>query len=174
MANKSLAEQFDAGIKAFEPLPAGSYDVEVTSVVFTRKQGKNPYFVLDYKVISGPNTGKNVRYQNITFNESDDDKNGYFFNKMSTLGIADRTFWASFATIDDAAPTVAQALIGRKATLVLRIKEFGGKFSNEVDKILPLGGSLTGGVPGVPTLPNVGLPQPTTSAITLPNLPAGL
>jgi hypothetical protein len=181
MASKNIGELQVMGGKGFEPLPAGPYPVEVTNATFVRKPGKNPYFKVEFSIAEGPYKNRKF-WDNMTLAESESSA-GVFFGKMRNLGLGEE-FWAPWTTkeIDEAAPYVCQALIGKPAVVHVEIKDYQGNLSNNVTRVLKAGPASTpqipvGGVVPTPTqVPVQGVPPNTTApaVVGVPNLPPGL
>ena len=185
MATTSISELREIAAKGNQPLPAGPYLMEVTNATFTTKTNGNDVFTITYTVTSGPYKGKTVRdYLTIS-----DASVPVVFSKLAALGLDD-AWWAQVPVteIDQAAPYVAQALIGRTFGVQVKVDEYNKRLNNKVDKILTdaeaavafAGGQGAAPVPSVPSVPqrSSGTASFITSGPapipTVPNLPPGL
>ncbi len=165
MTTRTIGElQGIAASSSYAPLPADSYAVEVTGADFVSKVGKNPYFKVEFTVVEGAYARRKV-WTNIVLGESEGSI-GYFFNKLAKLGL-DSEFWNNHpnAAIDDIAPEVCQRLIGRPAVVLLKIRDYQGTLSNEVDKITAATTLGASGVAQAPVSRPAGVP---------PTLPPGI
>jgi hypothetical protein len=167
MAKATIGELQVLGGKGFEPLPDGPYVVEVTNAEFVNKPGKNQYFKVEFTVAEGPYKNRKL-WDNITLAESEGSA-GVFFGKMRNLGLGE-DFWAPYQQkegLDEAAPYVCQALIGKPAVVHTEIREYQGNYSNRIKRLVRAGGTLN---PSVPTIP-LGSALPTTPVQSVPSIP---
>lgn len=147
----------------YEPLPSGDYDVEISKSEPKTSQNGKSMFKVQMKVLSGPHANSILFHQ---FVVSPDSPNAlsFFFQHMRALGL-DATFFAQQPTEQ----AVADALLGRRATVNVGQRDWQGKAQNEVKKVTP----LTGGVTNAPTsvaafgVPNI--PTPVVAAPTTEN-----
>jgi hypothetical protein len=181
MAKATIGELRALGGKGFEPLPAGPYAVEVTNAEFVAKPDKNPYFKTEFTITEGPSKGRKF-WDNITLAQSEGSA-GVFFGKMRNLGLGE-DFWDPWQAkdLDESAPYVCQALIGRPAVVVVYIDDsYQGRIQNKIRSIqapkagvpTPTGAAYIPAEPLQVTTAPRAFTGPTSTPV-VPNLPPGL
>lgn len=152
----------DAKSASFEALPVGDYDVEVEKADSVTSSNGRPMVKVTFKVIVGPHTNRKI-INNYVLVVDNPTALAIFFRNMKVLGLGDEFFAALGAsgTLDP----VAQALVGRRARLKLKQREWNGEMRNEVDQTMPytgapggMGGPAAGPAAGPSAM--VGTPSP--------------
>lgn len=161
--------------KAFESLPVGTYNVEVTGAEVKTAKSGNTYYHLELTVEDGPSKGKKV-WTNVTLNGENP---GTFFGQLRSLGL-DAAHFAQFPEIDEddteghaaVHDVTAAALIGKRAIApVKQGKPYEGQPRTEVGFFKPQTAAASNS--SVPTIPGTAPAAPTTPAVpTVPVVPA--
>ena len=142
----------------FEPLPAGPYDCEVAKAEATQSSSGKHMWKVRFKVLAGPHANSTI-FTNIVLSPDNSNALGFFFQHMGALGLS-RDFFAQSPSPD----TVADAILGRKARVTVKQKEYQGSIRNEVTGIAPLAGAApaTGPAGSTPAPPPPPPPAPAT------------
>lgn len=147
----------DAKSASFEALPVGDYDVEVDKAESVTSSNGRPMIKVTFKVIVGPHTNRKI-INNFVLVVDNPTALAIFFRNMKAMGLDD-SFFASLGASGTLDP-VANALVGRRARLKLKQREWNGEMRNDVDGVLPytgapggMGGPVAGpqGLTGVPS-----------------------
>lgn len=164
--------------KAFESLPVGTYNVEVTGAEVKTAKSGNTYYHLELTVEDGPAKGKKV-WTNVTLNGENP---GTFFGQLRSLGL-DAAHFAQFPEIDEddteghaaVHDVTAAALIGKRAIApVKQGKPYEGQPRTEVGFFKSqTSAASNSSVPTIPgTAPTAPI-APTAPAVpTVPVVPA--
>lgn len=142
----------DAKTASFEALPVGSYDVEVEKADSVTSSNGRPMIKVQFKVIVGPHTNRKI-INNYVLVVDNPTALAIFFRNMKALGLTDE-FFASLGASGTLDP-VAQSLVGRRARLKLKQREWNGEMRNEVEQTMPFTGA-PGGMGGVTPGPSAG------------------
>lgn len=175
------------GAAAFEPLPAGEYDVRIIESNAQRASTGKPMIKIRFEVTSGPRAGRKFFHNFVitTQGENAERAMAVFFRNMKTLGLDEAYFRA-----DPPLETVAKDLLGRVCRVMTNVREWQGQLNENVTRINPAtpGQSLAAATPagqngsGAPmNFGGLPAPQPTAAVnptaqpeqvvTTPPNLP---
>ena len=126
-----------------EPLPAGKYDVTVTSVKVVETKTGKPMLKLSGKVANGPHANKGV-YDNMVITVDSDTAMYIFFKDLAAHGLG-KDFFATNPSLD----AIASALEGTTANWNISIQSSGAYAgNNEVKgKSAVAGGASTTAAP---------------------------
>lgn len=157
--NDLLKSADDAG---FSAVPPDEYDVEVVKAeAKVSSTSQRNMIVVQLKILAGPHAGKSV-FNNFVITTDNPNALGFFFRNMAALGL-ERTYFESNPPLAQ----VAAALVGRKATVKVSVREWNGSERNQVDSIKKLAG--VGGA--TPFIPGVVVPQQMATTPPLPPAP---
>ena len=107
-----------------EPLPAGKYDVTVSSVKVVETSTGKPMLKLSGKVVNGPQQGKGV-FDNMVVTADNDKAMYYFFKDLAAHGLG-KEFFATNPGLD----AIASALEGTTACWDIAIQSSGAYAGN--------------------------------------------
>ena len=99
-----------------DPLPAGSYDVIVSSAEVEETSTGNLMCRIAFTVERGPQMGRTVTCHLVCVPEVPDSV-GYFFSQLRALGLSSADFAALSG--DTAEQSIGRALVGRRAHLTV-------------------------------------------------------
>jgi hypothetical protein len=145
---------------AFEPLPVGAYNAEITTSKSKPTANGKSMFAVTFKVMDGPYAGRTV-WNNFVVSPENPNALAFFFQHMNALGL-NRDFFLSLPPGPESDEKIAQALIGKRANITVSIRKYQGQDRNQVDKVTAIAG-----VPNVPAPavgPAGGLPPVATAA----------
>lgn len=150
-------------------LPIGPHNIRVdTTNVKPGKSGHNQ-ILARLVVTDGPSMGGSILNTMAPF-KNNGDPNGFFFQSLSALGLG-RTeaaeWWAQLdlMDVDESLQTIAEAMVGREATITVDHSPYNNIMRDNVKKMTPKGAPMAGlGVPGA--VPHGGPP-----AVAIPNQP---
>jgi hypothetical protein len=139
-------------------VPDGDYDVQVTKAeAKTSGNGKDMIFVI-FKIIPNElNETKGTIPNNFVISPENPNAVAFFFSHMKALGLNDAFFAELPANTKAACVEIAEALIGRKATVTVGTRQWQGQDRNEVKKVKPFAGTrdlMEDDTPPAPSLPN--------------------
>lgn len=160
-----LMSQAGAG---FEPLPANSYDVQVSEAEASKTAKDKTMFKVTFTVLNGPFANRKL-WSNLTVSPESPPALGIFFSQMAALGLTKDYF-----STGPSPEAIAASLVGKQANVSVVQREWGGSIRNDVKTIKPpRTGTVLGPVPGEPAtaLPSApGVPAPVADP-TAPKLP---
>jgi Protein of unknown function (DUF669) len=153
---------------AFEPLPNGDYDAQVTRPEATTSSTGKPMFKVTFKIITGAFAGRTVPNQFVVSAENPNAM-AMFFTHMKNLGL-DKDFFNANPTNEQ----VAAALDGRVALITLGQRVWQGTNRNEVKAVKParVAAPAAAGVPQVPQAAPPAPPQVYIPTVAAPAAPA--
>ena len=131
-----LLKEAEAG-GTFDPLPSGTYDVEVVKASHKVAQSGKSMFEVQFKVLTGPHANR-VVWNRYVVSPENPKALGFFFSNMKALGLGTEFFSASPS--DD---QVANGLVGKSCRVELGLSEYQGTVRNEVKKTMPPEGGAT-------------------------------
>ena len=150
-------------VGGFDPLPSGTYDVQVVKSTHKVAQSGKSMFEVQFKVLSGPHANRIVWNRYVVTPENPKAL-GYFFSNMRCLGLTTEFFAAQPG--DD---QVAAALENAYAKIEVTQSEYNGAIRNEVKKTM----AAEGGIVAAATAPaNSAVPNLPTAAPSAPVAPA--
>ena len=134
------------------PLPIGDYDIEVEAATYKTASTGSDMFNVTLVVINGPNKGRKC-WNNIVLKKDSPNAVGMFFGTMRTLGL-DAAFFEALPDDDEQSRAmICQALVGKRATVTTKHREWNGKTQTEVEKYKPLAGSAPAPAPAASAAP---------------------
>lgn len=153
----------------FTLLPIGPHNVKVdTAEVKPGKSGHNQ-ILARLVVTDGPSMGGSILNNMAPF-KNNGDPNGFFFQGLAALGLG-RTeaaeWWAQLdlMDVDESLQTIAQAMLGREATITVDHAPYNNVMRDNVKKMAPKGAPMPGlGVPGAVPVAPVGTAAPAPAA----------
>jgi hypothetical protein len=158
--------------KASEPITEGQHRVRITDASAGQSSTGKLMFTIKTEILEGTDAKRKMT-TNLTVSPENGTALAIFFQNMSAIGIPD-TFFAQEPQPDQ----IAQAMIGREVTVVVKHETWQGVKRGKIDRWLNTGA----GVPGVPTGPLapgavVGAPGPvlptsSSSVAAAPTTPA--
>lgn len=160
MASVDYAALSATAKKGFEPLPVGEYDVEVTNAEYKTASTGSPMYKIEFTIEAGPHKGRKL-WRNLTLKVEKPNAVGAFFGQMRALGLNDEFFASS-----PEEATICAELIGNRARVTVKHREYNGQTQNDVDKIVSRAGSST------PSVPTTAAAAPSRQGP--PDLPPGL
>lgn len=152
----------------FTLAPPGEYGVVVKDAeAKTYSTGSNG-IAAKFSIESGPHAGT-VIFNNFVLVPDKPKALGFFFRNMRTMGI-DASFFEKNPSLDQ----LAEQLIGRRATIVLKHKEFNGEMRHEVAGIkAPVGPQVASGNAMTPSTPTIAsAPSVPTITPSVPSVPS--
>ncbi len=120
---------------SFEVLPAGTYNVVVDEAEAKKSSSGNSMISLQLLVEDGEYEGRKL-FTHVVFSPK---TMGMAKRTMNRLGLADLTN-GPFKPNQEA----ADQFVGKRAKVVVKVKQYEGEPANEVKKILPAGGGEGG------------------------------
>lgn len=160
---------------SYEALPIGDYNIEITEANATTSQNGKPMIKVKMRVTAGPYEKRQL-FNQFVLSIENPQALAIFFRHMAAFGL-DQNFFAQLGQTQDLTP-VAQALLGRHATVTLGHREWQGETRNDVTNIKPIQGGVPSpnGLPGnAAPMPQASVPAPSavpTPAPTVPTTPA--
>lgn len=170
----AYAEESKGG--GFALMPVGMHNVEVESAEV--KDAKNNHFAILLRLVAidGPAATQSI-LNNLSMFKNNGEPNGFFMSGLSALGIGTEQspeFWASLQGMEEeqAMALIAQACLGRRATITVNHRVHGGENRDNVKKMVPIGAPMLGapGAPGtvVPIAPGAPMPAAPVAAPVAP------
>lgn len=122
------------GSQAFEPLPAGDYDVRIAESSAVRASTGKPMIKVRFEVTSGPRAGRKFFHNFVitTQGENAEKAMAVFFRNMKVLGL-DETYFRGDPPLD----TVANAILGKVCHVITTVREWNGQLNENVTRIQP-------------------------------------
>lgn len=120
----------------------GDYDAQVTKAEAKKSSnGKDMIFVV-FKIIPNElNETKGTVPNNFVISPENPNAVAFFFQHMAALGLGE-TFFANVSpSTETAMKEIAEALVGRKATITVSTRQWQGQDRNQVDKVKPFQGA---------------------------------
>lgn len=153
-----LMEQASAG---FEPVPDGTYDVEVVKADAVTSSTGKPMIKVQHTIQGGPHNGRKL-FDQFVISADNPNALGFFFEHMLAFGL-DKTFFASNPGLE----LVAQTLVGRRARAKVGTRTWQNREQNDVQGYSPAAGPQVNAPAPVPQA-GPGAPGPTTAASPVP------
>lgn len=147
---------------AFEPLPNGDYDIQVTKSEASKSSGGKTMFKLTLNVVAGPHVNRKL-WTNLTVSPENPNALGIFFSQMAAFGLS-----GDFFKSNPSPEQVASALDGKYARVTAAQREWpkgSGQIRNDVTSIkaaVIAGGQ--GAIPGVGAPAAAPAPTPVAAA----------
>ena len=151
---------------AFEPLPNGDYDIQVTKSEASKSSGGKTMFKLTLNVVAGPHTNRKL-WTNLTVSPENPNALGIFFSQMAAFGLT-----ADFFKSNPSPEQVAAALDGKYARVTAAQREWpkgSGQIRNDVTsiKVAVIGGGQ-GAIPQVGAAAPAPQPSPAPAPASQP------
>ena len=153
-----LLKEASASGGGYEPLPSGTYDVQIVKSNHKVAQSGKSMFEVEMQVQSGPHANRRV-WNRFVVSPENPKALGYFFSNMRALGLTSDFF--SGGPSDD---QVAAALENKTCRVEIGQSEYNGSVRNEVKKVLPPEG---GAVPAAPVV-NADVPVVDSTPVATP------
>lgn len=120
------------GSQAFEPLPAGDYDVRIAESSAVRASTGKPMIKVRFEVTSGPRAGRKFFHNFVitTQGENAEKAMAVFFRNMKVFGL-DEAYFRSDPPLDQ----VAKAVLGKVCKVTTTVREWQGQLNENVTRI---------------------------------------
>ena len=138
---------------SFDPLPDSKYNVEIVEATNTTTAKGKTMFKVTFTVLDGDFANRKL-WTNLTISPESPAALGIFFSQMAALGLTKEYFAAG-----PAPEAVAADLVGKRATVSTKTREYDGTIRNEVKSITKMAGLPLNTVPA---------PGATTGGSTMP------
>lgn len=175
---------------ATKPLPKDWYEVVVDSAERKTASTGSEMISVKFKVDAGPHAGR-VLFTNFVLSPDSGFALSLFFRNLAALGVDEGFFNGlsqSGMDIQASLAAIAQAIVGRRASVEVGIRQWQGQDRNEVTNMKgtttgaggvpgapgPIGGPPVPGVAGgppVPPVPPAGPPTPAPIPAAAPPVP---
>lgn len=166
MTSINFADLYDQAGQGFEPIPDGTYDIEVTKAEAVTSSTGKPMIKVQHKIVGGPHDGRQL-FDQFVLSVDNPNALSFFFQHMAAFGL-DRPFFAANPPMEQ----VAATLVGRNAVATVGTREWQGQDRNEVQGYKPGNNPAApaGAAPSVPG-PSAQVPTPPPSTTPAPDMP---
>ena len=165
----NFKDLMDAAGGSFEPLPKTAVEAVVTEATVATTSTNKTMFKMTWSVVEGPYVNRKLWGNQVVSPESPPAL-GIFFRQMAAIGL-DSNFFAT----NPSEGAIAQAMVGKRAKLLVDQKEYQGTLRNEIKDIQKSTGTA-GGLPvpagGQAPIPGLAIPVPTSDPGQAPGVPS--
>lgn len=138
MSNLKWSEWLAAADESgFSAIPAGEYDLYVSTAGATQSSSGKDMLKLTFVVESGPHEGSKI-FTNMVISPESPAALGFLIRKLAALGL-DREYLSANPSLEK----VASDLENRRCTAKVTQREFGGSMRNDVDTLKPPADGVT-------------------------------
>jgi hypothetical protein len=157
MSNLKWSEWLAAADESgFSAIPAGEYDLYISSAQAVQSSSGKDMVKLTYVVESGPHEGSKV-FSNMVISPESPAALGFLIRKLAALGL-DREYLSKNPSLEQ----VANDLENRRCTAKVIVREWQGADRNDVDAIKPPADGVTHHASGHVPDTNLGVFMPNT------------
>lgn len=157
-------------VPSFDPIPEGNYDVLITKCEVQPTSKGEVMFRYQATVQSGPHA-KRILFGNLVIPsptaEKFDQRSAFLLRDMKALGFA-----TEYLATNPQPGDMAAAMLNRGFTAKVTIREYQGKTSNDISRILPAGAGGGGLFGAVATAPVMAPPAAAPTAAPVAPAPA--
>lgn len=121
----------------FSAIPAGEYDLYVSSASAAQSSSGKDMIKLTFVVEQGPHEGSKI-FSNMVISPESPAALGFLIRKLAALGV-DRDYLAGNPSLEQ----VASQLENRRCTAKVTVREFNGTDRNDVDALKPPADGVT-------------------------------
>lgn len=164
----------------FETIEVGQYACVVEKSEATMSSTNKLMFKVQYKIVSGPRTGR-IIFNNVVFSPDNPRAKYFFFENLEAMGVKREVLEKN----NPAPEVVAQMMLGQSVLVTIDHRDYQGKARENVKSLAPGAGGGAGPVPGgggfggpaglpapAAQAPAVSGPAPTPQVSTPPATPA--
>lgn len=178
----NFSELMSSAGEGFSPIPEGTYNAQVYKAEAAPSKKGKAMLRVQFKVLGGPQNDRIV-FTNFTISPESPNALGFFFRHMAALGLSGEYF-----AQNPAMEQVAEALVGRQASITVNIEPYQGVPRNQIKDVKPMQGApamaaqpvaqaaapvMPAAPPAAPVAPPVAPPAPP-AAPAVPAPPPGV
>jgi hypothetical protein len=164
---------------SYDAIPVGQYNATCESAEAETAQSGNLMITAVFVVDDGPYKGKKVWNRFVLVTDSQASL-GHFFRHMNVFGMSKEYISSLPAPEAGGMAAMAGVIVGRSATIHVKIKQYNGEDQNEIGNFTPVGSpapsgpaiGVPAGIPVPSAAPAVAAPAPAPAPVVAAPAPA--